>query len=65
MQIDVIEFELVCAEHGAHKILVPVEFPRPKNCAHCFLPVDSRRELRRFPISHQLPGSVSSEAFIG
>jgi hypothetical protein len=65
MQIDVIEFALVCSAHGEHKILVPIEFPRPRNCAHCFLPVDSRRELRRFSINHQLPSPVGSEAFIG
>ena len=64
MQVDVIEFELVCAEHGAHKMLVPVEFPRPTNCAHCFLPA-TRREMRRLTLSQPLPSPVGSEAFIG
>ena len=64
MQVDVIEFELVCAEHGAHKMLVPVEFPRPTNCAHCFLPA-TRREMRRLSLSQPLPSPVGSEAFIG
>ena len=65
MQIDVIEFELVCEEHGTHKVLVPVEFPRPYNCAHCFLPAVSRRELRRFAMNQPIPSAVGSEAFIG
>ncbi|MBA4179924.1 MAG: hypothetical protein C0506_04980 [Anaerolinea sp.] len=65
MQIDVIEFEVTCPAHGPHKIMVPVEFPRPRNCAHCFLPVTSRHELRRLSINHQLPSRVGSEAFIG
>ena len=65
MQIDVIEFELTCSVHGSHKILVPIEFPRPSHCAHCFLPLQSRLELRRLSINHQLPSRISSEAFIG
>ncbi len=65
MKVDVIEFELVCAEHGAHKTLVPVEFPRPRNCAHCFLPLVSRREVRRMAMSQPLSSPVGSEAFIG
>ncbi len=65
MNIEVIEFELVCSEHGAHKILVPVELPRPRNCAHCFLPVTSRHEVRRFWMEGPLPGAIGSEAWIG
>ncbi|MEP7216996.1 MAG: hypothetical protein ABI782_12145 [Anaerolineaceae bacterium] len=65
MQIDVIEFELACSAHGIHKVLVPVEFPRPRNCAHCFLPAVARREIRRFSLSQPLPSLVGSEAFIG
>jgi hypothetical protein len=65
MQIDVIEFELVCREHGAHKTLVPVELPRPRGCAHCFLPLESRTELRRFSMEGPLPSAVGSEAWIG
>ena len=64
MQVDVIEFELVCVEHGAHKMLVPVEFPRPTNCAHCFLPA-TRREIRRLSLSQPLPSPVGSEAYLG
>lgn len=65
MNIDVIEFELTCDIHGSHKILVPVELPRPRHCAHCFLPVTGRRELRRFSMSGPLPNQVSSEAWLG
>lgn len=65
MNIEVIEFELVCADHGAHKILVPVELPRPHRCAHCFLLLTSRREIRRFRMEGPLPGAVGSEAWIG
>ena len=65
MHIDVIEFELVCREHGPHKMLVPVELPRPRRCAHCFLPLESRTELRRFSMEGPLPGAVGSEAWIG
>ena len=65
MHIEVIEFELVCSEHGAHKTLVPVELPRPQRCAHCFLPLLSRSELRRFSMEGPLPGAVGSEAWIG
>ncbi len=65
MKIEVIEFELVCREHGAHKTLVPVECPRPRRCAHCFLPLERRAELRRFSMEGPLPGAVGSEAWIG
>lgn len=65
MHIEVIEFELVCSEHGAHKTLVPVELPRPQRCAHCFLPLVGRSELRRFSMEGPLPGAVGSEAWIG
>lgn len=65
MQINVIEFDLVCSVHGEHTVLVPEGFPRPKHCAHCFLPVESRQEVRRLSINHQLPSHVGSEAFIG
>lgn len=65
MNIEVIEFELRCPDHGTHKTLVPVELPRPGHCAHCFLPVTGRRELRRFSMAGPLPGHVGSEAWIG
>ncbi len=65
MRLEVIEFELRCSDHGAHKILVPVELPRPRNCAHCFLPLTGRTELRRFSMEGPLPGAVGSEAWIG
>ena len=65
MHIEVIEFELHCAEHGVHKMLTPVEAPRPRYCAHCFLPVTSRRELRRFSMEGPLPSAVGSEVWIG
>ncbi|MCZ7576656.1 MAG: hypothetical protein M5U18_06275 [Dehalococcoidia bacterium] len=29
MNIEVIEFELTCEKHGKHRLLVPVELPRP------------------------------------
>ncbi|MGI8925341.1 MAG: hypothetical protein ACR2HN_01690 [Tepidiformaceae bacterium] len=65
MQIEVIEFELDCDIHGTHKTLVPVEFPRPKHCAHCFLPLAGRRELRRLSIEGPLASPIGSEAWIG
>lgn len=65
MQLEVIEFELVCSVHGSHKTIVPVELPRPRSCAHCFLPLASRRELRRFSMEGPLPNAVGSEAWIG
>lgn len=65
MRIDVIEFELVCPEHGMQKTIVPVQLPWPKRCVHCFLPLSSRRELRRFPLDGPFPSDVPSEAWIG
>jgi hypothetical protein len=65
MHFDVIEFELVCSAHGVHKILVPIELPRPQRCAHCFLPLVNRRELRRFSMEGPLPGTVGGEVWIG
>ncbi len=62
MNIEVIEFELTCTEHGVHRVLV--ELPRPRACAHCYLPAD-RRELRRFLMTHPLPRAFGGEAFIG
>jgi hypothetical protein len=64
VQIEVVEVELTCPEHGAHRMIVPAELPRPRNCAHCFLPAQ-RRELRRFTLDRSLAGSLGSEAFIG
>ncbi len=64
MRIEVIEFELICDVHGAHRLLVPVECPRPRACAHCFLPAD-RRELRRFVMDGPLPTALGNEAWVG
>lgn len=65
MRIEVIEFELTCREHGAHKLIIPVELPRPCNCAHCFLPLAGRRELRRFTMDGPLPAPFGPEVFVG
>lgn len=65
MKLAVIEFELVCSVHGEHKTIVPAELPSPRNCAHCFLPLTGRRELRRFSMAGPLPGAVGAEAYIG
>lgn len=65
VNIDVIEFELTCEIHGVHKTLVPAELPWPRYCAHCFLPLSGRRELRRYAMAGPLPNQVSSEAWIG
>lgn len=64
MQIDVIEFELVCREHGAHRIIVPAQSPYPRYCAHCFRRA-TRHELRRFVMQGPLPAHLGSEAWIG
>ncbi|HQW51969.1 MAG TPA: hypothetical protein PL082_07925 [Tepidiformaceae bacterium] len=64
MNIEVIEFELTCAEHGVHRLLVPVELPRPRVCAHCFLPAE-RREIRRFVMARTGREKIGGEAFIG
>lgn len=65
MQVEVIEFEISCPDHGAHRIIVPVQSPWPRYCAHCFLPARSRRELRRFVMQGPLPAHLGSEAWIG
>ncbi len=64
MNIEVIEFELLCEEHGVHRLLVPVELPRPRACAHCFRPAE-RREIRRFVMPRTAPEKIGGEAFIG
>lgn len=64
VNIEVIEFELTCQEHGKHRLLVPVELPRPRVCAHCFLPAE-RREVRRFVMARTAPEKIGGEAFIG
>ncbi|MGE3073473.1 MAG: hypothetical protein AB7N24_05215 [Dehalococcoidia bacterium] len=64
MHIEVIEFELICDEHGAHRVLVPVELPRPKACAHCFLPAE-RTEIRRFTLEGPLPNAIGNEVWVG
>ncbi|MGE0599307.1 MAG: hypothetical protein AB7J35_07310 [Dehalococcoidia bacterium] len=64
MQIEVIEFELTCKEHGAHRVLIPVELPRPKACAHCFLPAE-RKEIRRFTLEGPLPNAIGNEVWVG
>ena len=65
VNIEVIEFELVCGIHGPHKTLVPVQHPWPRYCAHCYLPVDARREIRRFSMAGPIPTRVGSEAWLG
>jgi len=64
MNIEVIEFEIVCPEHGANRVLVPVELPRPCRCVHCFLPAE-RREIRRFKMEGPLPSALGNEAYVG
>lgn len=64
MRIEVIEFELTCAAHGVHRVLVPVELPRPRACAHCYLPAE-RKEIRRFMMEGPLPAALGNEAFVG
>jgi hypothetical protein len=64
VNIEVIEFELTCPEHGAHRVLTPVELPRPRRCAHCFLPAE-RNELRRFRLEGPLPAALGNEAWVG
>jgi hypothetical protein len=65
MHIEVVEFELDCPGHGRHRILVPVQGPYPTRCAHCFLQLRSRTEIRRFSLAGPLPSGVGSEAWIG
>ncbi len=65
MNIEVIEFELECPEHGVYRVQVPVELPRPRACVHCYLPV-KRRELRRYEAPAPMAGPVApAEAFFG
>lgn len=65
MQIAVIEFELTCPVHGTERMVVPVEFPRPRGCSHCFATLTARREIRRYLLDGPIPGNVGSEAWIG
>lgn len=64
VQIEVVEVELVCRKHGAHRMIVPAQLPRPRNCAHCFLAAE-RRELRRFTLDRALAIPTGGEAFLG
>lgn len=65
MQVVVIEFELMCPAHGRDVMVVPVQYPRPAGCPHCFAPLAWRRELRRFAMDVQPTKSVDTEAWIG
>ena len=65
VNMNVIEFELTCESHGAHRTIVPAELPRPRHCMRCFLPVSDRRELRRFATSDPLPNYAGGEAWFG
>lgn len=65
MRAEVIEFELTCAACGVHRTLARVELPRPAHCVHCFLPVVSRREVRRLAMEAPLPCDIAAEVFIG
>ncbi len=65
MLVDVTEFEVVCPEHGSHKMLVPDRLPRPSRCPHCFLPLVRRVELRHFSAQAPIPGLASPEAWVG
>ncbi|MCK9518683.1 MAG: hypothetical protein M0R74_06625 [Dehalococcoidia bacterium] len=64
MRVEVIEFELTCPKHGKDLMVVPVQFPRPRGCRHCFAPLTERRELRRY-FMESVPDNVGSEAWIG
>ena len=63
MQINMIEFELTCPEHGRYSVVVPVHDPWPRCCLKCYGPV-ARQELRRFRLEN-LPAHLGSEAWIG
>ena len=66
MRVEVIEFELSCPRHGKERMVVPAQSPRPRGCSHCFAPLSSRREIRRFTLENEeVPGNVGSEAWIG
>ncbi|GBD24020.1 MAG: hypothetical protein RMK15_08900 [Chloroflexota bacterium] len=64
MEVAVIEFELTCPEHGAHRTIVPAKLPWPRACVHCFRPAQ-RREVRRFTVEWPPDSPVGGEAYIG
>jgi hypothetical protein len=65
VNVEVIEYEVVCSDHGRHKMLVPERLPRPSRCPHCFLPLVSRREICRSTARLPLPGLARPETWVG
>ena len=67
MNIEVIEFELTCPRHGAHRTIVPARSPWPKRCVHCLRLLADRSEVRRFsmPLEGPLPADIATESWIG
>jgi|GEM_PF-1136909 len=65
MRVEVIEFELTCAEHGAHRTVVPAGLPWPRACVHCFRPAE-RRVIRRYAVDAPVSDAfIGGEAYIG
>lgn len=64
MNVEVVEFELVCRVHGAHRVIMPAVLLRPRVCAQCHRPAEVR-ELSRFTTAEPQLDAITSELFIG
>jgi hypothetical protein len=64
MNIEIIEFEFECPEHGVYRVQIPVELPRPRACVHCYHAA-KRRELRRYLAPAPVEPYAPTEAFFG
>lgn len=64
MNVEVVEFELVCRVHGVHRVVMPAVLLRPRVCAQCHLPAEVR-ELSRFTTAEPPLDPITSELFIG
>jgi hypothetical protein len=61
----VIEYRVVCPQHGDLDCVVQQQLPRPTRCPECFERLTARYEVRRFKMERPLTGAIGGERFIG
>lgn len=65
MRIQLVEHELTCPTHGAHRMVTPAGNPVPRRCAHCFLDLTGRAELRRYTVEGPVKELARPETWVG
>lgn len=65
MRIELVEYEVTCAEHGPHIVVVPDHCPIPHRCDYCFHELSARKLLRHYFAEGPVKGLARPEAWVG